>query len=96
MMLTLNHYNYQITKITICHYAKCRDLFILKLSAIMLSVVKLSVVILSVIILSVVMLSVVMLSVFMLSVMAPWDICIRNQGRYSQHFVFFVTNKLAH
>ncbi len=50
-----------------CHYAGCRNLFIIMLNFIMLSVIMLNVVMLSVI-----MLNVVMLSVIMLSVVAPY------------------------
>jgi hypothetical protein len=69
---------------SICHYAECRDLFIVMLNVIMLSVVMLSVVatileLFNIVILPIlmafysfyVMLSVVMLSVVMLSVAAP-------------------------
>ncbi len=50
---------------TICHYAECRDLFIVMLNVILLSVIMVNVVILSV------MLSVIMLSAIILSVEAP-------------------------
>jgi hypothetical protein len=44
---------------TFCHYAECRDLFIVMLSVIMLSVIMLSVIMLSVIVLNVTIVTVV-------------------------------------
>jgi hypothetical protein len=63
-----------------CHYAECRDLFVMlnavMLSIVLLSVVLLSVVLLNVILLSVVLLSVVLLNVVLLSVVVPFSLII--------------------
>jgi hypothetical protein len=52
----------------LCHYAECRVILIVMLSAIMLNVIRLSVIMLNVVMLNVIMLSAIMLNVIRLSV----------------------------
>jgi hypothetical protein len=83
-----------------CHYAKCRDLFIVMHNVVLLSVVMLCVIMLNVVMLSVVMLSAIMLSVVMLSVIML-SVVVLNVGRQIQDLYYktFYANtycKLVH